>query len=64
MNKFEKYYGYNIVETTTDTDELLVQFKNFLNDPMQYGGMFVVRWSENENFENNQTLKDFVKTNK
>lgn len=64
MDTFEQYYGYDIVKTTTDKAELLEKFIFFLNHPMTGLGMFVVRWSENEEFENNMTLREFVDTNK
>ena len=64
MDKFEQYYGYNIVKTTTDKEELLEKFIFFLNHPEIGFGMFVVRWSENEELENNMTLREFMDTNK
>lgn len=64
MDKFEQYYGYGIIRTTTDKEELLENFIQFLNNPLMGCGMFVVRWAENEIFENNMTLREYVDTNK
>ena len=58
---FEKYYQH-IGGVPKDKEELLKEFTNFLDDPMTYGGFFVVRCVENDDMVNTMSLKDFVKT--
>ena len=60
MDTFEKYLEYVEVQETTDKAELMESFARFLDDPMMYGGHFVIRWKENETFENTRTLKEYV----
>lgn len=61
MFEFEKYYQ-NIGGVPKDKEKLLAEFSKFLDDPMAYGGFFVVRCTENDDMINTMSIKDFVKT--
>lgn len=61
MNKFEEYSEFVGAENITDKEELLERFKHFLDNPMVYGGFFIVRWSENDNSVNTKSLEEYVK---
>lgn len=58
---FEKYYQ-NVGGIPKDKEKLLTEFSKFLDDPMTYGGFFVVRCVEADDMVNTMSLKDFVKT--
>lgn len=58
---FEKYYK-NLGAVTKDKEKLLEEFSNFLDDPMTYGGFFVIRAIEDDGLENTMSLQDFVET--
>ena len=61
MNKFEKMYQYLEPVETPEAD-LLAQFKAFLEEPWAFGGVFCVRWKENERLYNTLSLADWVST--
>lgn len=58
---FEKYYQ-NVGGVQKDKEKLLTEFSKFLDDPMAYGGFFVVRCIEDGEMINTMSIKDFVKT--
>lgn len=61
---FEKYYK-NLGAVTKDKEKLLEEFSNFLDDPMLYGGFFVIRATEDKDgLENTMSLQDFIDTMK
>lgn len=60
---FEKYYQ-NLGAVAKDKEKLVQEFSNFLDDPMTYGGFFVIRATEENDLENTMSLQDFVDTMK
>lgn len=57
-NKFEEYYPY-LGGIETSKEELLKHFQSFLDFP-EHGGIFVVRWKENDTFKNRFSLNEYV----
>lgn len=57
-NKFEEYYPY-LGGIETSKEELLKHFQAFLDFP-EHGGIFVVRWKENDTFKNRFSLNEYV----
>jgi len=57
-NKFEEYYPY-LGGIETSKEELLKHFQCFLDFP-EHGGVFVVRWKENDTFKNRFSLNEYV----
>ena len=57
-NKFEQYYPY-LGGIETSKEELLKHFQSFLDFP-GHGGIFVVRWKENDTFENRFSLDEYI----
>ena len=58
-NKFVEYLPYVGGTDTTSKEELLKHFKCFLDFP-EHGGIFVVRWKENDTFENRYSLDEYI----
>lgn len=56
---FEQYYSYVGAVEYTVKEELLEHFKRFLDFP-EHGGIFIVRWKENDDFRNRYSLDDYV----
>lgn len=57
-NKFEEYYPY-LGGIETSKEELLKHFQSFLDFP-EHGGIFVVRWKENDTFKNRFSFNEYV----
>lgn len=57
-NTFEEYYPY-LGGIETSKEELLKHFKCFLDFP-EHGGIFIVRWKENDTMENRYSLDEYV----
>lgn len=55
---FEQYYPY-LGAVETSKEELLKHFECFLNFP-EHGGVFIVRWKENETLENRFSLDEYI----
>lgn len=55
-NIFEEYYPY-VGAVVTSKEELLKHFQCFLDFP-EHCGTFIVRWKENNNFENRFSLEE------
>lgn len=58
-NIFEEYYPY-VGAVETSKEELLKHFKCFLDFP-EHGGVFIVRWKENDTFVNRFSLDEYIK---
>ena len=58
-NIFEQYYPYVGGVEYTSKEELLEHFKRFLDFP-EHGGIFVVRWKENDDFTNRYSLNEYI----
>ena len=58
-NKFEEYLPY-VGGFEVSKEELLKHFKCFLDFP-EHCGVFIVRWKENDTFENRFTLNEYIK---
>ncbi len=58
-NIFEEYYPY-LGGCETSKEDLIRHFTSFLNHP-EHGGVFIVRWKENDTFENRFSLNDYIK---
>ena len=58
-NKFEEYYPY-LGGIETSKEELLKHFQSFLDFP-EHSGIFIVRWKENDIFENRFSLDEYIK---
>ena len=59
-NIFTEYLPYVGGTDTTSKEELLKHFESFLEFP-EHDGIFVVRWKENETFENRYSLDEYIK---
>jgi len=57
-NVFEQYYPY-VGAVVTSKEELMKHFACFLDFP-EHCGSFIVRWKENEHFENRFSLEEIV----
>lgn len=57
-NIFEQYYPY-LGGIKTSKEELLKHFQCFLDFP-EHGGVFIVRWKENDTMENRFTLNEYI----
>ena len=55
-NKFEQYYPY-VGAVETSKEDLMKHFKCFLDFP-EHCGTFIVRWKENDDFENRFSLEE------
>ena len=55
-NKFEQYYPY-VGAVETSKEDLMKHFKCFLSFP-EHCGTFIVRWKENDDFENRFSLEE------
>ena len=55
-NKFEQYYHY-VGAVETSKEDLMKHFKCFLDFP-EHCGTFIVRWKENDDFENRFSLEE------
>lgn len=58
-NKFEEYLPY-VGGFEVSREELLKHFISFLDFP-EHGGVFIVRWKENDTFENKYSLDEYVR---
>ena len=59
MDIFEQYYPYVGAAEYTSKEELLKHFQCFLDFP-EHGGIFIVRWKENDTMENRFSLKEYI----
>lgn len=60
VNVFTEYTPYVGGDDTASKEELLKHFKCFLDYP-EHWGVFIVRWKENEDFENRFSLDEYIK---
>lgn len=58
-NIFEEYYPY-IGAVETSKEDLIKHFECFLEYP-EHGGIFVVRWKENDVYKNRFSFDEYVK---
>ena len=59
MDIFEEYYSY-IGNTSPKTkEEIIEDFKTWLDNPLTNNGFFCVRWVEDNDLLNVTTFKDF-----
>ena len=58
-NIFEEYYPY-IGAVETPKEDLMKHFKCFLEHP-EHGGIFVIRWKENDTYKNRFSFDEYIK---